>query len=415
MASSVPLAQQLPAGHPPLGGDSPKRAPIDPTQLPIGQTAAKGGGDTPSAEELLATFDATADLKTKEKTFEVALSVGKLYYVHGRFADAAEYLGQAVAKADPTRTFYLQMRQKAATAKKPVPPAGAVGCMPSQEMTFDKLSQVGRAKAKAGDAAAAASCARAALHGLAEVEALLANARFLNGDSRGALEVHERQLEVFENNPEARYGRAVLLLDTRADDVNALTTARSDLQRFLSDYPTHPRAAQAKKLFEWVDAGIAAGGVKKLVAQRAKNLAQASPTPASGNPPPLTQEMIDAVQNIERTPEVEAGFQKLVDEAEEHLAKGHFQEALDNYKRVVPFQPQNGRAQAGMAWSLVGLDRQPMAERVWMVAVSNDPAAVDKLGDTLKAKGDTSGAKKLWQKLSQSSPDYAGRLAGKLQ
>jgi hypothetical protein len=74
---------------------------------------------------------------------------------------------------------------------------------------------------------------------------------------------------------------------------------------------------------------------------------------------------------------------------------------------VVPFQPENGRAKAGMAWALVSLDKQPMAERIWGVAVGSDARAVDGLGDMLKAKGDANGAKALWSKLAGSSPDYA--------
>ena len=115
---------------------------------------------------------------------------------------------------------------------------------------------------------------------------------------------------------------------------------------------------------------------------------------------------MDAVRNTERTPELAQGLQKLVEEGEADLAHGKFQEALDAYKRVVPFQPDNGRAKAGMAWALVGLGK-PMADRVWGVAVGADPSAVDHLGDSLKALGDANGAKSLWQKLAQSSPDYA--------
>jgi predicted negative regulator of RcsB-dependent stress response len=48
-----------------------------------------------------------------------------------------------------------------------------------------------------------------------------------------------------------------------------------------------------------------------------------------------------------------------------------------------------------------------MADRVWSVAVSADPAAVDKLGDTLAAKGDKAGAKALWSKLAETAPSYA--------
>jgi Flp pilus assembly protein TadD len=127
--------------------------------------------------------------------------------------------------------------------------------------------------------------------------------------------------------------------------------------------------------------------------------------------------MIDAVKNTERTPELQEGLAKLVLDAEEHLARRRFQEALDAYKRVMPFQPENGRVRAGMAWALVGLERQPMADRIWSVAVSGDPTAVDQLGDALTAKGDKSGAKALWSKLASSAPSYADRsgLRGKLK
>ena len=143
------------------------------------------------------------------------------------------------------------------------------------------------------------------------------------------------------------------------------------------------------------------------------------PEPPAANQqlPPLSPEVVESIKNTERTPELQQGLAKLVDEGEEHLAHQRYQEALDAYKRVVPFQPENGRAKAGMAWALVGLQRQPMADRVWSVAVEADPAAVEKLGDALASKGDKAGAKALWKKLSESSPSYAQRagLSAKLK
>jgi hypothetical protein len=68
-----------------------------------------------------------------------------------------------------------------------------------------------------------------------------------------------------------------------------------------------------------------------------------------------------------------------------------------------------------MAWSLVGLNRQPMADRIWTVAVSADAGAVDRLGDVLASKGNRDGAKALWTKLAQSSPAYAEKLQSKLK
>ena len=133
--------------------------------------------------------------------------------------------------------------------------------------------------------------------------------------------------------------------------------------------------------------------------------------PSGASARPLTQEMIDAVKNTERTPELEQGLAKLVQEGEDHLAHARYQEALDAYKRVVPFQPDNGRARAGMAWALLGLNRQPMAERVWSMAVEGDPAAVERLGDTLSSKGDVRGANALWAKLASTAPDYARKVS----
>src|SRR5262249_9014483 len=133
---------------------------------------------------------------------------------------------------------------------------------------------------------------------------------------------------------------------------------------------------------------------------------------ASGSSaPPLTQEMIDAVKNTERTPELEQGLAKLIQEGEDHLAHARYQEALDAYKRVVPVQPDNGPARAGMAWALMGLNRQPLGERIWSMAVEGDPAAVEHLGDALSSKGDKRGANAVWTKLASSAPDYARKVS----
>jgi tetratricopeptide (TPR) repeat protein len=173
----------------------------------------------------------------------------------------------------------------------------------------------------------------------------------------------------------------------------------------------------ARELSVRIEETVKAGGRKKWLASRAEDrkvrLSQ-SPAQAAAMPPdaprPLTPEMVDAVKNTERTPELEAGLTQLVEEGEEHLARGRFQEALANYTRVVPFQPENGRAKAGMAWALVGLGR-PMGARVWSVALQSDAGAVEKLGDTLLAKGDAKGAKALWEKLAQDVPNYPNKAA----
>ena len=115
------------------------------------------------------------------------------------------------------------------------------------------------------------------------------------------------------------------------------------------------------------------------------------------------------MQNVERTPELEAQLTKTVEQGEELLAKGRYDEALAAYRQVMPLRP-DARVKAGLAWTLVGLGK-PTADRVWGVAVGADPAAVDQLGETLKAKGDAKGAKALWTKLAASAPDYAAKAS----
>ncbi len=127
--------------------------------LPPGHPPAAPGKAAPSSEQLIEQLDASGGLKTKEKTFEVAAALGKLYYAHGRYEDASEYLGQAVLKAEGTRGLYLQQRKKAEVGKKPIPTAAEAGCLPTPETTLEGLTALGRAKAKLGDPGAAAACA----------------------------------------------------------------------------------------------------------------------------------------------------------------------------------------------------------------------------------------------------------------
>jgi len=413
-----PGQTELPPGHPQMGQPAlpPGHPPTDPPALPPNHPpmpAAPSGQEAPSAAELMKKLDGMKDLANKDKSFEVAATLGRLYYAHGRYPDAVMYLAQAVEKAKPARELYVQLKKAAGT--KPLPAAGAVGCTPGPDDKLDAQLEVAKTKGKQ-DPAAGAACIRAALHVLIEIETQLGNARFLTRDANGALQAYESALELFESNPEARYGRAALLLDTRGDELKALEQARGDFTRFLADYPTSPRAKQAKALLDRTNAAIAAGGLSKLIAKGPNKAAAPLPDPhtqGGAGMPQLTQEMIDAVQNVERTPELEQGFDKLIEEGENALATGKYQDALDAYKRVVPFNPDNARARAGMAWSLVRLNK-PMAQNVWSVALQS-PESLDALGDTLAKKGDKDGAKLLWQRLKDTAPQYAAKVEGKLK
>jgi tetratricopeptide (TPR) repeat protein len=122
---------------------------------------------------------------------------------------------------------------------------------------------------------------------------------------------------------------------------------------------------------------------------------------------------MEALKKVQVTDDMKQGFESTLNAAEDALARGQFQDALDKYKQVMPFQPEP-RVRAGMAWSLIGLDRQPMADNIWNVA-AQEPAAVDGLGDALEKRGDHAGAQKLWARLKDTVPAYAPKLSGKLK
>jgi len=196
------------------------------------------------------------------------------------------------------------------------------------------------------------------------------------------------------------------------------------------------QAASAKALAERIDKVIAAGGATKFAGQQQKVRAEARPAVAAAapmasppmaqvpmaggspmqppptasgpnTPPQLSKETMEAFQKTEITPEMQANFARLIEDGEAKLVANKYQDALDNYRQVMPYQPNNPRLRAGMAWALVGLQRQPMADNVWKVAVTSDPAAVDALGDRLSRAGNKESARALWTKLQATAPDYA--------
>jgi tetratricopeptide (TPR) repeat protein len=432
LAAAALLAAEpssLPPGHPPLGAGSPPAAehPAHPSappgEVPEGHPPMTGRVPS-SAEELLQQLDAMQGLKQREKTFEIAQALGKLYYTQGRSSESVVYFLQAEQKAQATRELYLAQRKK--LGKRPVPSAQAADCGFTPKMSLEAMSEVAAERAKKGDAASAAACARAALEPVLEVESLRANALFLAGDMEGALVVYERLLDVAPLYADALFGRSVVLYETKGENLQSLKAANEGFETFLKTYPESPRAALARKLVRMTGEAVAAGGLQKWQASRVEerrlrvaNLdlspqKMKAPHPPMGTggeaaPPVVSEQAMQAMQEMERTPELEAQLTRTVEQGEEHLARGRYEEALAAYRQVMPLRP-DARVQAGLAWTLIGLGK-PTAERVWSVAVSTDPSVVDQLGDTLQAKGDAKGAKALWTRLADSAPDYAARAS----
>jgi tetratricopeptide (TPR) repeat protein len=323
------------------------------------------------------------------ESFEVAVSIGKLFAYQGRYAEAARYFQQALNKTKAARSIYLQHRALLAGAKVRCDlPVGA-----QVEGMVEKSVQL----SQKGNLQGAAACAQEALQPTLEAQTLLGNVLFLSGDSKAALKTYDQVLEVNPGSPGALYARGATHFD-RGERKLAI----DDLQRYLSQREDLTHESEARALLTG-----ASGREGPAPRVATPPVAETSTASKAASPPPLSPELIAAVQQTQQTPDFVAGLARTVEEAESALAAGRYQDALDRYKQVMPYQPNNGRFRAGMAWALVGLNRQPMGDRIWAVAVGSDPAAMEQLGDTLAKRGDARGAQALYRKLAESAPDYA--------
>jgi tetratricopeptide (TPR) repeat protein len=420
---ALSLLAQLPEGHPPMGtaaAPNPSTTIQQPAApLPADHPPASGRR-APTAAELIEQLDKTPGLRDGDKAFEVAYPLGKLYYSQARYADAAAFFAQAICKVEPAQAL---LQPHAKVKAKPVPPAE---CSEPSTST-DRLLELARANVKAKDLPAAVACLRPAVALLQEARVLRANALYLTGKTAEALGELGKAIELEPPSAEALFARGAILVEQSPDDVATLKKAKQDFDRALKQKPDPIRKARAEQWAAKLDRAIAAGGYSKLTPMPALAKAQpgAAAAPAGGTapvaaapsgsaPPQLDTATMQAFQNTERTPEMEARFDQLLTEGEKFLAARDFEKARANYRQVMPFRPSDGRTRAGLAWALIGAGA-PMGDNIFKVAAEGDPAAVDRLGDTLKALGDAEGAKQVWTKLAATAPGYADKLQAKLK
>jgi tetratricopeptide (TPR) repeat protein len=269
-------------------------------------------------------------------------------------------------------------------------------------------------KAK-GKRAAAKVCAREALRPLTALLARRASAYFLLGNPEQAVEEHERALERDPSALESLFFVGAIHFDAHGDDVPRLERAAEAWRRFAElTEPSHPRHDVVVRMLPEVERAIQAGGVSKV-----KPATEPAPSPShsaadvagggAASLPPVSKEMMKAIESTPRGPELDAALAKYVEQGEEALARGDGEAAAQMYRSVMPYQPKNARAQAGMAAAQL-LKGAGMAERVLAVAVESDPRAVDLLADRLKQKGNAALARTIWQKLSALAPDYSAKV-----
>ena len=397
----------LPAGHPPLGAGAQTAeptsagggtgalppghpavssgAPATPEGFPAGHPSVAPGASPPTSDELMRRMDSTPDLKTRPKPYEVSAAIGKLYYARARWADARDFFTQAESTAEPVRALFLQQRK---LVKGELPDPSASGCRLASDMAVDKVAEKARGLAAQKQPGPAAACAREALGPVLDSTALLGNTLALIGDAKGALAAYERVLQIQPRSAAALYGHGAVTFDLKGDDVAALKVARKELQTSADLTPGTSQGSSAKALAERIDKVIAAGGATKFARQQEKVRAEARPAVAAASsaaappmaaaappqpgavasgpasPPQLSKETIEAFQKTEITPEMQANFVRLIEDGEAKLVANKYQDALDNYRQVMPFQPNDPRLRAGMDGALVGLQRQPMADNV---------------------------------------------------
>jgi tetratricopeptide (TPR) repeat protein len=155
-------------------------------------------------------MDATPDLKTRPKPYEVSAALGKLYYGRARWADAREFFLQAEKTAEPVRALYLEQRKQ---VKGALPDAAAAACRLSSDLAVQKAAERARSLAAEKQHGPAAACALEALGPVLESTALLGNTLALMGDPKGALAAYERVLQVDPRNALALYGHGAVIFE----------------------------------------------------------------------------------------------------------------------------------------------------------------------------------------------------------
>ncbi len=434
-------AQELPPNHPPIGAPS-TRAPgnsstLPPDHPPIDSAPQAAGGATPGTampeghpssgpvdpHELLRQLDAKQDdIRKRPKNFDIAFALGNLYYENARYPEAADFFAQAVVKAQAAFRIAAESKPK---VKGAVPTASEAGCAGNPASSVEQRVERAEQFQKDGKNADALACALAAQAPADEALARRGTAFLLMGQVDDAMGQYEQALSHDPDQVEALYRLAAVLFDVYGNDVSKLKRTQELWGRFLKLAPNDRRAFSVRGRLKQVDEAIAKGGVSKAAplpeelletpplasvpAESAPPMASAAPPPmasAAEGPGPISADMMEAIANTPRGPEFDQGLAKSLDDGETHLVKSEYQEAVQSFRSVLPYQPNNPRARAGMAAAMIGLGR-PMADRIFAAALEQDPKSIDTLATKLRAGGNDKEARELWQRLLQQAPGFS--------
>ena len=376
------------------------------------------------SKALLAEVDRLKDqLKDKPKTFEVLGALGSLYYDNGRYLEAVDALRQAEELSAPAEAEAEALR------KKGVKPAADLPGQCRRSGADYGLAQIAEAARKL-DAPHQLRCLEAALQLALDVHARRGNSFYLVGNADAALALHRKVLERAPDYAESLFFVGAIVLEQSQGDKAKLEEGKKYWARLLQVAPDSPRAPLVRDSLPKADEIFKARPQSALppghpdLAKQDPGLPAGHPNLAGGQPgapmnhsgaspaptPEQMQNLTEAVQNTERTPELEKGLDDLLAEGEQALDAGKYQEARDAVVRVMPMRPNDARTAADLGGAMRGLGRTEMAQRTLGRALQLDPKqprALYELGKLQAQQGDTSGARQSFAALQAADAKFA--------
>lgn len=396
--------------------------------------------DVTDSKALLAEVDRMKEqLKDKPKSFEVLGALGNLYYDNGRYLDAVDTFRQAEELAAPAEAEADALRKQGVKAASELP-----GECRRSGADYG-LVQIADA-AKKLDPPHQLRCLEAALSMALDVHARRGNSFYLVGNPDAALAEHRKVLERSPDYPESLFFVGAILLEQSHGDKAKLAEGKKYWARLLQVAPDSPRAPlvrdslpKADEIFKPQAEGQLPAGHPAVAQQGDQGglppghppiddgqVRPAGPIVGGGQPgapmnhsgaqappeptPEEMKNMQEAVQNTERTPELEKGLDDLLVEGEKALDQGKYQDARDAVVRVMPMRPGDARTAADLGGAMRGLGRIEMAQRTLGHALQIDPKqprALYEMGKLLAAQGDKAGARQNFEAVKSADPKFA--------
>jgi len=402
-----------------------------PQPAPVADAGGEAAVSPADSKALLAEVDRLKDqLKDKPKSFEVLAALGNLYYENGRYLDAVDAYRQAEDLSAPAEARAGELR------KKGVKPAADLPVECRRSGNDYGLAQIAEA-AKKLDPPRELRCLETTLDMALAARARRGDSFYLIGNPDAALAEHRKVLAVQPDYPESLFFVGAILLEQSQGDKAKLAEGKKYWERLLKVDPDGPRSKLVRETLPKAEEVFKPRPQGQPMAQNDQQLPPGHPPIGDQLPPghpeigggqpgspmqhsdqaapagPTSEEMKnmqEAVENTQRTPELEKGLDDLLDEGEKDLDQGKYQDARDAVVRVMPMRPNDARTAADLGGAMRGLGRTDMAARTLQRALQIDPRqprALYEMGKLQAQQGDKAGAQQSFALLEQADPKFA--------